>query len=47
MLIHAAAGGVGQAAIQLCKLFGAEVYATVGTKDKAEFLERELGEYPA
>lgn len=43
ILIHAAAGGVGQAAIQLAHLFGAEVYATVGTRDKREFIEQELG----
>jgi NADPH:quinone reductase-like Zn-dependent oxidoreductase len=46
VLIHAAAGGVGQAAIQLAHLFGAEVYATVGTRDKREFIERELGVHP-
>ncbi|KFY19775.1 hypothetical protein V493_07834, partial [Pseudogymnoascus sp. VKM F-4281 (FW-2241)] len=34
VLIHAAAGGVGQAAIQLAQRLGAEVYVTVGTLEK-------------
>lgn len=38
VLIHAAAGGVGQAAIMLAQLVGAEVYATVGSKEKCQFL---------
>lgn len=35
-LIHAGAGGVGQLVIQLAKLRGARVFATVGSADKAE-----------
>jgi NADPH2:quinone reductase len=35
-LIHAGAGGVGQLVIQLAKLRGARVLATVGSPDKAE-----------
>lgn len=42
VLIHAAAGGVGLAAIQLCRLAGAEVYATVGTEDKRRYLREEM-----
>ena len=38
ILIHAAAGGVGQAAIQLAQLIKAEVYATVGTDQKKQML---------
>lgn len=34
ILIHAASGGVGQAAIQLAQMTGAEVFATVGSHDK-------------
>jgi zearalenone synthase (highly reducing iterative type I polyketide synthase) len=34
VLIHAAAGGVGQAAIQLAKYLGLVIYVTVGTEDK-------------
>jgi acyl transferase domain-containing protein/predicted O-methyltransferase YrrM/acyl carrier protein len=38
VLIHAAAGGVGQAAVQIAQLAGAEVFATAGSEDKREFL---------
>ena len=31
VLVHAAAGGVGMAAVQLCQHFGAEVYGTAST----------------
>jgi len=37
VLIHAGAGGVGHIAIQLARIAGAEVCATVGSADKAEF----------
>ncbi|KAB5585705.1 hypothetical protein GE09DRAFT_983703 [Coniochaeta sp. 2T2.1] len=43
VLIHAAAGGVGQAAIQLANLVGAEVFATVSTEEKRDLLIREYG----
>ncbi|KAH7127804.1 putative polyketide synthase [Dactylonectria estremocensis] len=43
VLIHAAAGGVGQAAIMLCKFYGAEVFVTVGTKDKKEHIMKTYG----
>jgi len=35
-LIHAGAGGVGRLLVQLAKLRGAEVFATVGSPEKAE-----------
>jgi NADPH:quinone reductase-like Zn-dependent oxidoreductase len=38
VLIHAAAGGVGLAAVQLCQLAGAEIWATAGRDEKREFL---------
>ncbi|KAI1134071.1 putative FSP1 [Hypoxylon sp. FL0543] len=38
VLIHAAAGGVGQAAIMLAKHLGAEIFATVGTPDKRKLI---------
>ena len=42
ILIHAAAGGVGLAAIQIAKWIGAEIYATVGSEEKRKCL-RSLG----
>ena len=38
ILIHAAAGGVGLAAIQIAQHLGAEVFATVGTQEKHEII---------
>lgn len=38
-LIHAAAGGVGQMAVQLAQLLGAKVIATVGSQSKRDFLK--------
>lgn len=43
VLIHAAAGGVGQAAIQLAQREGAEIFATVGSIEKREFLQTMYG----
>ncbi len=40
VLIHAAAGGVGLAAVQLALRAGAEVFATAGTPRKRAFLRR-------
>ncbi len=42
VLIHAGAGGVGQAAIQIAKHVGAEIFCTAGNDEKREFL-RDLG----
>jgi acyl transferase domain-containing protein/NADP-dependent 3-hydroxy acid dehydrogenase YdfG/phospholipid N-methyltransferase/aryl carrier-like protein len=39
VLIHAAAGGVGLAAIQLAQKAGAEIFATTGSPEKREFLK--------
>lgn len=43
VLIHSGSGGVGLAAIELCKYLGAEIYVTVGTDAKREFLAEEYG----
>lgn len=40
ILIHAGAGGVGHAAIQLAKLAGARVITTVSSNEKADFVTR-------
>ena len=39
LLIHAAAGGVGQAAVQLAQRAGVEIFATAGTPKKREYLK--------
>ncbi|GBQ06512.1 type I polyketide synthase [Saccharibacter floricola] len=41
VLIHAGAGGVGQAAIQIAHYRGATVYATAGSPEKREFLRKQ------
>lgn len=46
VLIHAAAGGVGQAAVILAQHIGAEVYITVGTEQKREFMIKTHGISP-
>ncbi|WP_447955834.1 type I polyketide synthase [Vreelandella sp. EE7] len=38
VLIHGAAGGVGIAALQIAQWMGAEIYATVGSEEKRDFL---------
>ena len=39
ILIHAASGGVGLAAVQAARRVGAEVFATAGNKEKRSYLE--------
>lgn len=43
ILIHAAAGGVGQAAIILAQHLGADIYATVGSAEKKRLLMKRYG----
>ncbi|KAK4185845.1 hypothetical protein QBC35DRAFT_502794 [Podospora australis] len=43
VLIHSAAGGVGIAAIHVARWIGAEIYCTVGSQAKVDFLTKELG----
>lgn len=38
-LVHAAAGGVGHVLVQFAKILGAEVLATVGSPEKADFVK--------
>jgi acyl transferase domain-containing protein/SAM-dependent methyltransferase len=42
VLIHAAAGGVGMAAVNIARWIGAEIFATAGSEEKRQFL-RSLG----
>jgi NADPH:quinone reductase-like Zn-dependent oxidoreductase len=46
VLIHSAAGGVGIAAIQVARLRGAQIFATVGTQEKKDFLVNKFGLKP-
>ena len=39
VLIHAAAGGVGSAAVQLARVRGASIFATAGSEQKLKFVE--------
>lgn len=39
VLIHAAAGGVGLAAVQIAQQVGAEIFATAGNPEKRQFLQ--------
>jgi NADPH:quinone reductase-like Zn-dependent oxidoreductase len=43
VLIHSACGGVGLAAIQVCQMMGAEIFATVGNDQKKEYLVNNYG----
>ncbi|KAF4462939.1 type I polyketide synthase [Fusarium albosuccineum] len=43
ILIHSAAGGVGQAAIMLAQSVGAEVFVTAGSHEKRDFLRNVYG----
>ncbi|KAK1624733.1 putative polyketide synthase [Colletotrichum phormii] len=43
VLIHSASGGVGIAAIQICKMIGANIYATVGSPAKVQTLVSDFG----
>ncbi|KAI1379651.1 fatty acid synthase S-acetyltransferase [Hypoxylon crocopeplum] len=38
VLVHSACGGVGLAAIQICQMLEADVYATVSNEEKVQFL---------
>lgn len=43
ILIHAAAGGVGQSATMIAQKLGAEVFITVGSVEKKEFMMKTFG----
>ena len=43
VLIHSAAGATGQAAVQIARMFNAEIFATVGNEGKREFLRLTQG----
>ena len=41
VLVHLASGGVGQAAIAIARMVGAEVFATAGSDEKRDYLRRQ------
>ncbi|CAG7924264.1 unnamed protein product [Penicillium olsonii] len=43
VLIHAGAGGVGQAAIMVAQMIGADIFVTVGSVEKKQFLMTQYG----
>ncbi|KAJ3577384.1 hypothetical protein NPX13_g3183 [Xylaria arbuscula] len=43
VLVHSACGGVGLAALQVCRMVGARVFATVGSEEKIEYLIKSHG----
>ncbi|KAI4151954.1 MAG: hypothetical protein LQ340_003186 [Diploschistes diacapsis] len=43
VLIHAASGGVGQAAVQIAQTYEAEIFATVGSVAKKELVKEKYG----
>ncbi|KAG9763794.1 ketoacyl-synt-domain-containing protein, partial [Aureobasidium melanogenum] len=43
VLIHSATGGVGLAALQIARMVDAEIFVTVGTSDKRQFLKEHYG----
>lgn len=43
VLIHSAAGGVGHAAVNIARMLGAEIFATVGSEEKVKYLETTMG----
>lgn len=43
ILIHSAAGGIGQACIKMAQLVGANIFVTVGSEAKAEFVKNTFG----
>ncbi|XP_059474548.1 fatty acid synthase-like [Neocloeon triangulifer] len=46
LLVHAGSGGVGQAAIHVALHMGCDVFVTVGTKDKLDFIRATFPQIP-
>ncbi|XP_026523135.1 fatty acid synthase [Notechis scutatus] len=47
VLIHSASGGVGQAAVAVALSMGCQVFATVGSKEKREYLQKRFPQLDA
>ena len=46
VLIHAAAGGVGTALVQLCKLKNCKIYGTAGSEEKLDYIKKQGVDVP-
>ncbi|XP_065204931.1 fatty acid synthase-like [Planococcus citri] len=46
VLIHAGSGGVGQAAIHICLHYNCNIFTTVGSPDKVEFIKKMFPQIP-
>ncbi|XP_065214304.1 fatty acid synthase-like [Planococcus citri] len=46
ILIHAGTGGIGQAAINICLHYGCNIFTTVGTPEKVEFIKKNFPQIP-
>nr|QNU13192.1 fatty acid synthase 1 [Locusta migratoria] len=46
VLIHAGTGGIGQAAINYCSFHGCDIFTTVGTPQKKEFILKNFPQVP-
>lgn len=40
VLIHSAAGGIGLAAINVCRHFNCDIFITVGTQEKRDYIRQ-------
>ncbi|CAH0054501.1 unnamed protein product [Clonostachys solani] len=43
ILIHSACGGVGLAALMIAQMLGADIYTSVGSEEKVQYLHKEFG----
>ena len=46
ILIHAGSGGIGQAAITLALYYGLDIFTTVGTEEKRQFIRETFPQIP-
>ncbi|XP_065216376.1 fatty acid synthase-like [Planococcus citri] len=46
ILIHAGSGGIGQAAINICLHYKCNIFTTVGTREKVEFIRKTFPQIP-
>ncbi|XP_065217068.1 fatty acid synthase-like [Planococcus citri] len=46
VLIHAGSGGIGQAAINICLHYECEIFTTVGTAEKVQFIRKTFPQIP-